>query len=70
MNADQKWLETEFLIAICRRSGNKWPLKLLFLASFDPRLSIIKSVFDCRLPGVLISIVNTSAYFGGDELEI
>ena len=50
--------------------GDKWQSKTMFIAIVDPRLSIIKSVFDCRLPGVLISIVNNSAYFGGDELEI
>ena len=46
MKVDQKLLETEFKIAICRQSGT------LFLASFDPDSSIVKSVFDCRLPGV------------------
>ena len=30
----------------------KWQSKTLFLAIFDPRLSIVKSFFDCRLPGV------------------
>ena len=28
--------------------------KTLFLTIFDPRSSIVKSVFDCRLPGVNI----------------
>ena len=51
-NVDKKSLETEFLIAICRPIGDKWQLKMLFLAIFDPRSSIVKSVFDCRLPGV------------------
>ena len=37
MNVDQKSLETEFYIAICRQSGDKWQLKLLFLVIFDPR---------------------------------
>ena len=27
-------------------------IKTLFLATFDPRLSTVKSVFDCRLSGV------------------
>ena len=49
-----KWLETEFSIAICRRTGNKWQLKALFLVIFDPNSSIIKSVFDCRLSCVLM----------------
>ena len=52
MNVDQKWLETEFLIAICRPTGNKFQSKTLFLAIFDPLSSIMKSVFDCHLPGV------------------
>ena len=51
-NVDQKSLETEFSIAICRLIGDKWQSKTQFLAIFDPRCSIVKSVFDCRLPGV------------------
>ena len=51
-NVDQKSLETEFLIAICRPIGDKCQSKTLFLAIFDPRSSIVKSVFDCRLLGV------------------
>ena len=53
-NVDQKWLETEFLIAICRQCGNKWQSKTLFLLIFDPRSSIVDSVFDCCLPGVVL----------------
>ena len=49
---DQKSLETEFSIVICRPTGDKWQSETLFLAIFDPRSSIAKSVFDCRLPGV------------------
>ena len=45
---DQKSLETDILIAICRRQ-----LKTLFLGSFDPRPLIAKSIFDCGLPDVL-----------------
>ena len=52
-NVDQKSLETEFLIGICRPIGDKWQSKKLFLAIFDSRSSIVKSVFDCRLPGVI-----------------
>ena len=46
-NADQKSLETVFLIAICRQWCDKWPLatngnrKTLFLMIFDLRSSII-----------------------------
>ena len=53
-NVDQKSLETEFSIAICRPTGDKWQSKTLFLANFDPRSSIAKSVFDCRLPCVIL----------------
>ena len=53
MNIDQKSLETEFLIAICRQLGDKWRSKTLFLAIFDPCSSIVKSVFDCHIPGVM-----------------
>ena len=53
-NVDQKSLETEFSITICRPTGDKWQSKTLFLAIFDPRLSIVKSVFDSRLSGVYL----------------
>ena len=49
-NVNRKSLETEFSIAICRPTGDKWQPKTLFLANFDPRSSICKSVFECRLP--------------------
>ena len=51
-NVDQKSLETEFLIAICRQSDDKCQWKTLFLSIFDPRSSIVKSVFDSQLPSV------------------
>ena len=50
MKVDKKSLETEFLIAICRRTGDKWQSKTLFLAIFDPCLS---SAFDCCLSDVV-----------------
>ena len=49
-NLDQKVLETEFLIAICRPTGDKWQLKKPFLAIFDPRRSIVKSVLIVTYP--------------------
>ena len=49
---DQKELETAFSIAICPPIGDKWQSKTLFLAIFDLCSSIVKSVFDCRLPDV------------------
>ena len=52
-NVDQKMYETEFSIDICRQLGDKWQSKTLFLAMFDPRSLIVKSVFDCRISGVL-----------------
>ena len=33
-DADQKMMETVFLIAICRQCGDKWQLKTLFLTNF------------------------------------
>ena len=33
-NVDKKSLETEFLLAICRHSGDKWQSKTLFLSIF------------------------------------
>ena len=50
-NADQKSLETEYLIAICR------PIENTYLAIIDPRSSIVKSVFDCRGHTHLMSLV-------------
>ena len=52
-NIDQKSLETEFSIDICRPNGDKWQSLTLFLAIFDPRSSIVKIVFDRRLFGVV-----------------
>ena len=49
-NIDQKSLETEFLIVICRRTGDKRQSKTLFLPIFEPRSSIIKSVFIAAYP--------------------
>ena len=37
MNKDKESLETEFLITICRQTGEKLQSKTLFLAIFDPR---------------------------------
>ena len=40
---------------ICRRTRDKWQAKTLFLVIFDRPSSIVcKSVFDCRLSGVII----------------
>ena len=41
MKVDKKWLETEFSIAICHQTGNKWQSKSLFLAIFDLCLLIV-----------------------------
>ena len=56
-NIDQKSLETEFLIAICRQTDNKWQSKTLFLAIFGRCSSLVQSVFDCRLPDVIEGIL-------------
>ena len=47
-NVDQKSLETELSIAICRMA-----IENTVSSDFDPRSSIVKSVFDCHLPGVI-----------------
>ena len=52
-NVDLRSLETEFLIAVCNPSGDKWLLKTLFLAICEPRSSIVQSVFDCRLSDMI-----------------
>ena len=51
---DKKSLETVFLIAICRQSGNKYQSKTLFLMTFYLHLSIVLN-FDFRLPGVKLA---------------
>ena len=51
---DKKSLKTEFFIAIYRQIGNKWQSKTLFLANIDQRSLVVQSVFDCRLPGVMV----------------
>ena len=52
-DVDQRLLETEFAIAVCRPTGDKKQSKTLFLAICDPRSSIVKSIFDWRLSGVI-----------------
>ena len=59
-NVDQKSIETVFLIAICRQTGDKWESKTLFLSIFDLRLSIVDNVFDCRLHGVTPQLFATA----------
>ena len=54
---DQKLLETEFSIAICRQSGDKCQSKILFLAIYDPRSSIVESVLYCRLFSVCMMVL-------------
>ena len=51
-NVDKKSIETQFSIAICYPTGDKWQLKTLFLASFDLCSSTVRSVFDSRLSRV------------------
>ena len=46
-NVDHKWLETEFLIAICCLTDDKWQSKTLFLEIVYLRPSIVKCF---RLP--------------------
>ena len=59
-NIDKKSVKTVFSIAICCQSGDKWQLKILFLPIFDARWTIVKSVFDCCLPGVVMVRVSFS----------
>ena len=40
-NADKKLQEKVFLIAICRRTGDKWQSQTLFLTIFDLHLLIV-----------------------------
>ena len=52
-NVDQKSLEIEFSIAICRPNGDKWQFENTVSSGFDPRLSLVKSVYNCRLASVI-----------------
>ena len=61
-NEDQKYLETDFSIAICRHSSDKWQSKTLFLMIFDPHSSIVKRVLDCRLSDMLKLLVFTYSH--------
>ena len=49
-NVDQKSIETVFLIAICRPTGDKWQSKTRFLSIFDPRLTIVDYVSIAAYP--------------------
>ena len=49
-NADQNSLETEFLIAICHQSGNKWQSKILFLTIFYLRQWIVLTFLIAAYP--------------------
>ena len=58
-NVDLISLKTELCIVVCRLNGDNWQSKTLFLAVSDPRSSIVQSIFDCRLSGML-----KSAFYG------
>ena len=49
---DQKSLETEFSIAICRLVERQMAIGNTVYRDFYPRPSIVKSVYNCRLSGV------------------
>ena len=66
---DQKSIETEFLIVICRPTGDKWQLKTLFLSLFDPRSSIVDNVLHCRLSSVINKISAMGVQVHVDPLE-
>ena len=53
MIADQKSIENSVFDCLCRPIGDRWQSKTLFLAIFNSRFSIVKSVFDCLLLGVV-----------------
>ena len=54
---DQKSLETEFLIAICRQLGDKWQSKTLFLTIFYLRSSIVLTFSIAAVPVCVLSCV-------------
>ena len=52
LHVDQNSLETEFFDCHLSPDWRQMAIETLFLAIFDPRSSIGKSVFDCRLSDV------------------
>ena len=50
-NIDKKTLETVFLIAVCRQSGDKWQSKLVYSDFLSKSVNSI-NIFDCRLSSV------------------
>ena len=68
-NVDQRLLETEFLIAICRLTSDKCQSKTLFQAIFYLHLSIVKSVFDCCLSDVILVYKGLNSYKSGKNSE-
>ena len=69
MNVDKKSLETEFSIAICRPTSDKWQSKTLFLAIFDLRSLIVKSVFDCSPSSVCAERIFLKDFFQKVDFE-
>ena len=51
-NVDQNSYNLSFRLPFVARLVTKMAIKNTFLANFHPRSSIVKSVFDSRLPGV------------------
>ena len=59
-NGDKKSIETVFLIAICRSTGNKWQSNL---SIFDQLSLIVDYIFDCCLPGVYPLTTDRQTHF-------
>ena len=55
-NVDQNAIETEFLIAFYRPTGDKWQSKTLFLAIYGPRSPIVKPFSIAACPVCLLNI--------------
>ena len=53
-NGDQKSLETEFSIAICRQTGDKWQSKTLFLDNLVAGFVFIKIVYNLLFHYVIV----------------
>ena len=52
-NKEPRSLETKFLIVICCPTGDKGQTKTLFSGVCDPHSSIVWSVSNCHLSGML-----------------
>ena len=67
MSVDQKSLETEFFIAICRPIGDKWQSKTLFLAIFIRVRRLLRAF---RLPPIWCESFYSNVYASATVMSL